>query len=74
MRFARTIYLKTIKIMQTDQIIIYQTTEEQTAIDVKPENETIWLAQAHITQLSRKFSIKINCENVTYKLPLSCTK
>jgi|GEM_PF-2481519 len=60
--------------MQPDQIIIHQTSDGQTAIDVKLENETIWLSQAHITELSRKFSIKINCENVTYKLPLLCIK
>lgn len=40
--------------MQTDQIIIYQTTDGQTAIDVKLENETIWLSQAQITELFKK--------------------
>ncbi|HMI02190.1 MAG TPA: RhuM family protein [Pedobacter sp.] len=39
--------------MQTDQIIIYQTTDGQTAIDVKLENETIWL---NLNQISALFS------------------
>ena len=37
--------------MQTDQILIYQTTDGQTAIDVKLENETIWLTQAQMQLL-----------------------
>jgi len=32
-------------LMETDQIIIYQTKDGETAIDVKLENETIWLTQ-----------------------------
>ena len=39
--------------MQTDQIIIYQTADGQTAIDVKLENETIWLS---LNQISTLFS------------------
>lgn len=37
--------------MQTEQIIIYQTTDGQTAIDVKLENETIWLTQRQIATI-----------------------
>jgi prophage maintenance system killer protein/phage regulator Rha-like protein len=37
--------------MQTDQIIIYQTTDGQTAIDVKLENETVWLTQYDLAEL-----------------------
>jgi hypothetical protein len=37
--------------MQTDQIIIYQTTDGQTAIDVKLENETVWLSLNQIADL-----------------------
>lgn len=42
--------------MQTDQIIIYQTTDGQTAIDVKLENETIWLSQRLMAELFEKDS------------------
>lgn len=42
--------------MQNDQIIIYQTTDGQTAIDVKLENETIWLSQRLMAELFEKDS------------------
>jgi len=32
-------------IMNTGEIILYQTSDGQTAIDVRLENETIWLTQ-----------------------------
>ena len=34
-----------------DQIIIYQTADGQTAIDVKLENETVWLSQTQMVIL-----------------------
>ena len=34
-----------------DKIIIYQTADGQTSIDVKLENETVWLSQAQIAEL-----------------------
>ena len=37
-----------------DQIIIYQTTDGQTAIDVKLENETVWLSQKLMGELFEK--------------------
>ena len=37
--------------MQNDQIIIYETESGETAIDVRLENETIWLTQKQIIQL-----------------------
>lgn len=40
--------------MQTDQIIIYQTKTGETAIDVKLENETIWLTQKLMADLFEK--------------------
>ena len=40
--------------MQNDQIIIYQTKNGETAIDVKLENETIWLTQYQITALFQR--------------------
>lgn len=30
-----------------NQIIIYQTEDGQTQVDVRLENETVWLTQAH---------------------------
>lgn len=47
-------------LMETDQIIIYQTKNGETAIDVKLENETIWLSQKQIAQL---FGTKIPAIN-----------
>ena len=35
----------------SDQIIIYQTIDGQTAIDVKLENETLWLSQYQLSEL-----------------------
>jgi len=37
--------------MQTGEIIIYQTPDGQTSIDVKLENETVWLRQDQMAQL-----------------------
>ena len=35
-------------------IVIYQTDNGQTAIDVRLENETVWLTQAQMTELFQK--------------------
>lgn len=37
-----------------DQIVIYQTEDGNTAIDVRLENETVWLSQAQMSQLFKK--------------------
>ncbi|MGY4384524.1 hypothetical protein ACVWYN_001550 [Pedobacter sp. UYP24] len=37
--------------MEQNQIIIYQTPNGETAIDVKIEKETVWLTQAQIVEL-----------------------
>ncbi len=37
--------------MQTGEIIIYQTPDGQTSIDVKLEHETVWLSQAQMIEL-----------------------
>ena len=37
--------------MKQDQIVIYQTEDGQTQIDVRLENETVWLNQAQMAQL-----------------------
>ena len=37
--------------MQQDQIVIYQTEDGQTQIDVRLENETVWLTQAQMAEL-----------------------
>ena len=34
-----------------NQIVIYQTDNGQTAIDVRMENETVWLTQAQMAEL-----------------------
>lgn len=40
--------------MQNDQIIIYKTENGETVIDVKLENETIWLTQAQMVDLFQR--------------------
>ena len=41
-----------------NQIIIYQTDDDQTQIDVRLENETVWLTQA---QMAEPISKGQNC-------------
>ena len=38
----------------TNEIIIYQTEDGQTQIDVRMENETVWLTQAQMAELFQK--------------------
>ena len=40
--------------MEENQIVIYQTEDGQTAIDVRVENETVWLSQAQMADLFQK--------------------
>lgn len=40
--------------MDNNQIIIYQTDDDQTQIDVRLENETVWLTQAQMAELFQK--------------------
>ncbi len=37
--------------METDKILIYQTEDGQTQIDVRLENDTVWLTQAQMAEL-----------------------
>ena len=39
---------------QTDSIVIYQTTDGETCIDVKFQDETVWLSQAQTAELFQK--------------------
>ena len=39
---------------QDNQIIIYQTADNQTQIDVRMENDTVWLTQAQMADLFQK--------------------
>lgn len=40
--------------MEENQIVIYKTNDGQTAIDVRMENETVWLTQAQMAELFQK--------------------
>ena len=40
--------------MEDNKIIIYQTEDGQTRIDVRMENETVWLSQAQMAELFQK--------------------
>ena len=37
-----------------NQIVVYQTADNQTQIDVKLDNDTVWLTQAQIAELFQK--------------------
>ena len=52
-----------------DKIVIYQTADGQTAIDVRLENETVWLTQAQMALLFQtdRTSIVRHINNI-YKL------
>lgn len=39
---------------QNEKIVIYQTADGQTRIDVKLENDTIWLSQSQMAELFQK--------------------
>ena len=52
--------MERISIMQTDQIIIYQTPEGETAIDVKLDDETVWLTQNQIVELFQSSKANIS--------------
>ena len=40
--------------MKQDKIVIYQTEDGQTQIDVRLENETVWLTQAQMAEFFQK--------------------
>lgn len=52
--------------MQTEQIIMYQTADGQTAIDVKLENETVWLSQSQLQALfnQTKQNVSLHIRNI----------
>ena len=43
--------------MEQNQIVIYQTEDGQTQIDVRLENETVWLTQAQMVTLFKSSSV-----------------
>ncbi len=49
-----------------DKVIIYQTADGQTAIDVRLENETVWLSQAQMVDLfqTTKQNVSLHVNNV----------
>ena len=55
---------------QDNQIIIYQTADNQTQIDVRMENDTVWLTQAQMAELFQtdRTSIVRHINNI-YKTP-----
>ena len=40
--------------MEENKFVIYQTEDGQTQIDVRLENETVWLTQAQMAELFQK--------------------
>ena len=49
-----SIFAKRLRNMEENKIIIYQTEDGQTQIDVRLENETVWLTQAQMAELFDK--------------------
>jgi hypothetical protein len=43
--------------MQTGEIVMYQTPDGRMSIDVKLENETIWLSLAQISDLFERINM-----------------
>ena len=54
------------KDMEKNQIVIYQTEDGQTQIDVRMENDTVWLTQAQMVELfqTTKQNISLHIGNV----------
>ena len=52
--------------MTKDQIIIYQTSDGQTAIEVKLEDESVWLTQGQMQELfnQTKQNISLHINNI----------
>ena len=52
--------------MEESKIIIYQTEDGQTQIDVRLENETVWLTQAQMVELfqTTKQNVSLHVSNV----------
>ena len=52
--------------MEQNKIIIYQTEDGQTQIDVRMENETVWLTQAQMVELfqTTKQNVSLHVGNV----------
>ena len=52
--------------MKQDQIVIYQTEDGQTQIDVRLENDTVWLTQAQMVELfqTTKQNVSLHVGNV----------
>ena len=52
--------------MENDKIIIYQTEDGQTQIDVRLENETVWLTQAQMVELfqTTKQNVSLHLNNL----------
>jgi hypothetical protein len=51
--------------METGEVIIYQAADGQTAIDVKLENDTVWLTQNQIVDLFESSKANIS-EHITH--------
>ena len=46
-----------------NQIIIYQTEDGQTQVDVRLENETVWLTQKQIAEITKEEPFHATYEN-----------
>ena len=59
--YKQNLILKsTIKMETNSQIIIYQTEDGQTKLDVRLENETVWLTQKYMAELFQTSVPNIN--------------
>ena len=55
-----------IEVMEENKIVIYQTEDGQTQIDVRLENDTVWLTQAQMVDLfqTTKQNVSLHVGNV----------
>ena len=52
--------------MEENKIVIYQSEDRQTQIDVRLENETVWLTQSQMVELfqTTKQNVSLHVNNV----------
>ena len=54
--------------MENNKIVIYQTEDGHTQIDVRLENETVWLTQAQMAELFQKTNKQLVRNSYKFKL------
>ena len=63
---AKDTFARNLNFMEENKIVIYQSEDGQTQIDVRLENETVWLTQAQMVELfqTTKQNVSLHVNNV----------